>query len=189
MSSSTCRSGDDIILGLRGFGEAALVTLKEHLAKFEATYTEEVVGGVTVDATVAETNEVDESEAEAETAVIEEEVMEEVEAVIEAEEIEEVVEEAFQSVNVIDDLSQSLVQEAPKPAPEKKKGVVIARQTSAEKRAEEAQKLAEEEAEKTRKSRSRELVFDEAIGEVVSKRKRKGSRRQQEWDDFDVDDF
>ena len=179
--------GDDIILGLRGFGEAALVTLKENLAKFEATYTEELVADVAVDATVAE----DEIEAEAETAVIEEEVVvvEEVEAVIEAEEIEEVVEEEFESVNIIDDLSQSLVQEAPKPAPEKKKGVVIARQTAAEKRAEEAQKLAEEEAEKTRKSRSRELVFDEAIGEVVSKRKRKGSRRQQEWDDFDVDDF
>ena len=187
--------GDEVILNLRGLGEAALVTLKEHLAKFEATYTEEVVEDVAVEAIVGETDEVDEIEAEAveaETAVIEEEVVEEVEAVIEAEEMEEVAEvvkEELESISIIDDLSQSLVQEAPKPAPQKKKGVVIARQTAAEKGAEEAQKLAEEEAEKTRKSRSRELVFDEEMGEVVAKRKRKGSRRQQEWDDFDVDDF
>lgn len=60
---------------------------------------------------------------------------------------------------------------------------MIARPTAAE------QRQAEEEAEKSNKSRSRELVFDEEIGEVVAKRKRKGSRRRQEWDEFDLDDF
>jgi N utilization substance protein A len=188
--------GDDIILNLRGLGEAALYTIKEQLAKFEETYTEELVADdEEMELDAAEAEEVADVEALETEAEIIEEVVEEVEAVVEVEAIEDIEEDSADTdsasidVDIIDDLSQSLVQEAPKPAPKKKKGVVIARQTAAEKRAEEAQKLAEEEAEKTRKSRSRELVFDEDMGEVVAKRKRKGSRRQQEWDDFDVDDF
>ena len=86
--------------------------------------------------------------------------------------------------DLIDDLSQSLIVEKPKPVKQKKaKRVIIARPTAAEQRA------AAEEAEKEAKRRGRELVFDEELGEVVTKRKRKGSRRRQEWDDFDLDDF
>jgi len=192
--------GDDVILNLRGLGDSALETIKKQLADFEVQYAEQLAVEAAemetdaaeeaeeVEAEVAEAGEVEEIEA-VETEAIEPEVVEEVDAVIEAEEIEEVVEEELAPVDVFDDLSQSLVQETPKPAKKKKRGVVIARQTAAERRAAEAQKAAEEEAEKTRKSRSRELVFDEDMGEVVAKRKRKGSRRQQEWDDFDIDEF
>lgn len=191
--------GDDIILNLRGLGDTALDTIKETLAAFEVTYAEqlaeEALAQEAEEAELAEESDiVTEAEAveeieEAEIEVVEPE-MEEEDEIVEAEEIEEAVEEADLPVDIIDDLSQSLVQIEPKPTEKKKKkGVVIARQTAAERRAAEAQKAAEEEAEKTRKSRSRELVFDEDMGEVVAKRKRKGSRRQQEWDDFDVDDF
>ncbi len=34
------------------------------------------------------------------------------------------------------------------------------------------------------KGKQRELVFDEARGEVVSRRRRKGSRRREEWEDY-----
>jgi N utilization substance protein A len=188
--------GDDVILNFRGLGDAALDTIKEHLADFEVKFAEQMA----VEAAEAEAEEATEvEEAEAEAAVEIEEAEEAVEAeaeamesevaeeVVEAEEIEEAVDEdepELEAVDIIDDLSQSLVQETPKPAKkQKKKGVVIARPTAAEQRA------AEEEAEKKRKGTHRELVYDEDMGEVVAKRKRKGSRRKQEWDDFDLDDF
>ncbi|MCZ7670092.1 MAG: hypothetical protein M5U34_24410 [Chloroflexi bacterium] len=130
---------------------------------------------------VAVEDEVEET-AVAPDALIDE--AEETEAVVKTDATEEEAAEESIDVDIIDDLSRSLIQEAPKPAPQKKKkGVVIARPTAAE------QRQAEEEAEKSNKSRSRELVFDEEIGEVVAKRKRKGSRRRQEWDEFDLDDF
>lgn len=187
--------GDDRILNFRGLGDTALETIREHISKFEEEYADQLA------IEEAEAAAITDEEAEATDVVeLEEdiEVAEEIEAVEEAEvateidEIEEAIEETSEpeiDVDIIDDLSQSLVQVEPKPAPKKKKGVVIARQTAAERRAAEEQKAAEEEAEKTRKSRSRELVYDEDMGEVVAKRKRKGSRRSQEWDDFDLDDF
>ena len=190
--------GDDVILNFRGLSDVSLATIKEHLAEFEVKYAEklaieqaeaqEEAAAAMEGAEIVEAVEVEEVEAE----IIELDVIEEVAAIEEAEaieEIEEAVESELDSLDVIDDLSQSLVQDEPKPSKQKKKGVVIARQTAAEKRAEEELKAAEEEAERKRKSRSRELVFDEEIGEVVAKRKRKGSRRTQEWDDFDLDDF
>jgi hypothetical protein len=185
--------GDDVILNFRGLSDVSLHTIKEHLAKFEVKYAEKMAvekaeaqeeAAIALEGSeIAEAVEIEEVEAE----TIEIDVVE-----VEAEEEEfeeEEVEVELESLDVIDDLSQSLVQDEPKPSQQKKKGVVIARQTAAEKRAEEELKAAEEEAERNRKSRSRELVFDEEIGEVVAKRKRKGSRRTQEWDDFDLDDF
>jgi hypothetical protein len=180
--------GDDVILNFRGLGDAALETIKERIAAFELSYAEALVieeaegeASLEVDA-IAEIEEI----TEIKTEVVDEEVTI---AALDEIEVETKTETTDDVLDLVDDLSQSLVQVEEKPVKEKKRGVVIARQTAAEKRAEEEQKLAEEEAEKTRKSRSRELVFDEEIGEVVAKRKRKGSRRTQEWDDFDLDDF
>jgi hypothetical protein len=34
------------------------------------------------------------------------------------------------------------------------------------------------------KGKQRELIFDEERGEVVAKRRRKGSRRREEWEDY-----
>ena len=184
--------GDKRILSFRGLGDTALETIKEHVAKFREEYAaqiavEEAEADVVVEET-AESIEVAEVK-ETETA----EVVEETEAAIEIDEVKELVEAEpepeLDPIDIIDDLSKSLVQEAPKPAKKKKKSVVIARQTAAERRAAEALKAAEEEAERKSKSRSRELVFDEEMGEVVAKRKRKGSRRSQEWDNFDLDEF
>jgi N utilization substance protein A len=42
----------------------------------------------------------------------------------------------------------------------------------------------EERARKKGKNKRRQLVYDEDMGEVVSKRRRKGSRKRNEWDDF-----
>ena len=187
--------GEDRILNFRGLGDVALETIKEHVSKFEEEYADQLA------IEEAEATALPDEEAEAEVVAVAEleedvEVAEEIEALEEAEVETETIEEAEAEISepeididIIDDLSQSLVQIEPKPAPKKKKGVVIARQTAAERRAAEAQKAAEEEAERKRKSRSRELVYDEDMGEVVAKRKRKGSRRSQEWDDFDLDDF
>ena len=42
----------------------------------------------------------------------------------------------------------------------------------------------EQRSRKKGKNKRRQLVFDEDMGEVVSKRRRKGSRKRNEWDDF-----
>jgi N utilization substance protein A len=202
--------GDEVILNFRGLGDGALETIKENLATFEEKFAEQLEieaaeaaaeeAAIVEEAEAAETTEGEATDAEIEAVDEAEELDEEIEVVDEAEELEEEIEAVDEdvseleddAVDIIDDLSQSLVQEEAAPKKQKKKGVVIARQTAAERRAAEEQKAAEEEAERKRKSRSRELVYDEDIGEVVAKRKRKGSRRKQEWDDFDdfdLDDF
>jgi len=43
----------------------------------------------------------------------------------------------------------------------------------------------EEEVRKKAKTKRRELIFDEERGEVIAKRRRKGSRRRSEWDELD----
>ena len=124
--------------------------------------------------------EVSTEEAVADDAVeIEEEIEEPVaEAVIEEEE-EEI-------VPAIDDLSKPLVSiEKPKPKKTKRKPkVVIARDV--------ADRFQADDDEDDRRNKGKQLVFDEEMGEVVVKRKRKGSRRRPEWeevDDFDLDEF
>lgn len=83
----------------------------------------------------------------------------------------------------IEDLSRPLVEiEEPKPVKDvKKKQVVVVRPTATE--------APTEEDAKRGRQKGRELVFDENIGEVVSKRKRKGSRRRASWDEFELDDY
>jgi transcription termination/antitermination protein NusA len=194
--------GDSVILGFRGISEGSLKVIKEMLAAYQEKHAGEQAAEAEEMEAVAEEAleavvelEVTEAELE-ETAVIatvDEDVdvvattgeatttADWVEAFSEAEAKDKLDDEAD---DIIDDLSHSLIQIAPQPTtPKKKPGVVIARPTAAE------QKLAEEEAEKARKKPKRELVFDEEIGEVVAKRKRKGSRRSKDWDDFDLDDF
>jgi hypothetical protein len=79
-------------------------------------------------------------------------------------------------VPAIDDLGTSLVEApAPKEKVEKPK-VVIVRTGPAE---------AEETPEEAEHRKGRELVFDEQAGRVVTKRKRKGTRRRPEWEEFD----
>jgi transcription termination/antitermination protein NusA len=89
--------------------------------------------------------------------------------------------------DLADDLSRSLVEveKTPKPEPTKKPkpGIVVVR-------TEEAPATDEDEEERKRRARKgRELVYNEDIGEVVTKRKRKGSRHRPEWEDFDIEEF
>ena len=79
----------------------------------------------------------------------------------------------------MDDLGVSLVQVAKAKETKKKKVVVVQPSREAQ--------LAEEEKSRTK---GKQLVFDEQSGEVVVKRKRKGSRTRSDWEEFDdVDDF
>lgn len=102
-------------------------------------------------------------------------------AVAEAEETAE--EEEEEIVPAIEDLSRSLV-EVVEPAPvrpvKKKPAIVVVRPTVPEKAAEDDDDAAKRKAQ-TRKGRH--LEYDEKSGEVVVKRKRKDSRRTQDWED------
>jgi hypothetical protein len=84
----------------------------------------------------------------------------------------------------IDDLGTSLV-EIEKPKQKEKKKVVVVQPAPAKE-----EEVDDDDAEK-RRNKGKELVFDEGSGRVVTKRKRKGSRRRHEWEafeDMDVDD-
>ncbi|MEM7116362.1 MAG: transcription termination factor NusA, partial [Chloroflexota bacterium] len=134
-------------------------------------------------------------EVVAETAVVEETVEETPEPIAEAveEEVEALVEEPAdvqeepepepEPLSALDDLSKSLIDiEPPKPkqTQPKKKKVVVVRPTTPE--------PADDSGDASR-NRGRQLVFDEKMGEVVIKRKRKGSRSRDDWDDFEFDDY
>ncbi|MCB0055718.1 MAG: transcription termination/antitermination protein NusA, partial [Caldilineaceae bacterium] len=121
-------------------------------------------------------------EPEAEPVAAVEEMAVEAAVEVEAEAAAEVAEEA-PPIPEIDDLSRSLVEEVVEeeeeeeaPAP-----VVIVRPVS---------KSDEDDDEEARRRgrKGRELVFDEDMGEVVVKRKRKGSRRRPAWEDYDIED-
>ncbi|MCB9433084.1 MAG: hypothetical protein H6668_13990, partial [Ardenticatenaceae bacterium] len=145
-----------------------------------------------------EDEELEVVEAEAETAVIDEaaEAVAEtaVEDILEEEDVEpeaaEVVqpepeEEELVPLSPIEDLSRSLVEvEEPKPVkPKKKKQVVVVRPT-------ETASTDDDDSKSGRgRQKGRQLVFDEDMGEVVTKRKRKGSRRRSNWDEFELDDY
>ncbi len=188
-------SGDEAFLEIKGLGDVALETVQEHLANFdgwleveepEAEEAEAVEEEVTTEAEEAvaeaevEEAEVAEAEVEEAEAELEEEAVAEVE---EAEAVEE--EDVEEAIPVIDDLSQPLVEPAPAKEEKKKEkekpAVVIARPASTP--------ALEAEEERRRGRKGKQLVLDEESGEVVVKRKRKGSRRRPEWEDYDIDDL
>ena len=189
--------GDDVFLNFRGFGDKALEKLKEYVANYdlpqptvdaaaeaEAEVVEpeapvaaaEAVDGQPIEETGVEpAEETPETAPDAKEAVTVEQVVEK------AEEVEAEPEEI---VPAIDDLSKPLVQIEEEDAKEdvKKPAVVIARPTRDEERLREAVE------EKTRRGKGKQLVYDEDMGQVVVKRKRK-RRGRSDWDDFDVDDL
>jgi transcription termination/antitermination protein NusA len=182
--------GDDALLSIAGFGPKALEEVKEAVAGYELPAIEEAEDQVEPAA-----GELEVAEAEAEAPQAEAEVVLEAEALVAAEELEveaaaeevvmaEAAEEVAtpeaeaeeEVVPAIDDLGTSLVEApAPKEKVEKPK-VVIVRTGPAE---------AEETPEEAEHRKGRELVFDEQAGRVVTKRKRKGTRRRPEWEEFD----
>lgn len=202
-------TGEEEFLNIKGLGDKALEVVQEHLDNFdgwtEVEVEEPVVEGEVAEAEVEETveavAEAEADEAEAEEAVVEAEVEETVEAEVEeepvakvaAEEETAVAEEAESTEDEgeaeppIDDLSQSLIEAAPvvqpkkQKKPKKKPAVVIARPTTAP--------AQEPEDDRRRRSKGKQLVLDEESGEVVVKRKRKGSRSRPEWEEYELDDF
>lgn len=180
--------GDENLLKLEGLGEKALEEIKAAVAKYLPKAPEPVV--------VEETTPIEDIVAElvaetvGENGQQPEEAVEEVEA--EVEPVAEVVtmtpaeelEAALADVSPIEDLEKPLIPlvkapekvvEKPKPKP----GVVIARPVREEEPTDDAKS----------KQKGKELVFDESQGKVVVKRKRKGSRRRPEWEEFGDDDF
>lgn len=181
--------GEERFLEFRGFGDVMLETLKEYVDAFEMPEALAVTEGESAVEPEAEAV-LDESEEKPEAVEFEEEVLvdTEEEQELEAEEIEEPVldeeeipdeEEVIdeeEAVADIDDLSRSIIEPLVKEAPKKKKGKIVVVTPGVE-----------DDEEKSSARRGRSYVYDEEVGEVVVKRKRKGSRRRTEWDDFDED--
>ncbi|MBD3327712.1 transcription termination/antitermination protein NusA, partial [Candidatus Peregrinibacteria bacterium] len=191
---------DETFLSFNGFGEKALDTVKEQAAEYmssvslpEAEEAEEepaeAISDAEAEEAVAEVEAVEEDEVEVapETAVAAEaeeaEAAEEVEEVIEeeAEEAEEVEEE--EEIPAIDDLSRSLLdmEEEEEEEEEEEPQIVVVRKP--------ARSGAQEREEEEKQDKGRRLVFDEDMGEVVIKRKRKRGRRRPEWEEYDLDEL
>ncbi|MFO7538106.1 MAG: transcription termination factor NusA [Chloroflexota bacterium] len=187
--------GDQVFLDFKGFGEVGLQTLKDAVAEYELP--ELVEAEVTVD----EVDEAEEETAEIEAQVEEAEVVGETEAeeepvveepvaeVIEPE-AEEVVVEEEEEVPIeemLDDLSRSIVADAIEEKEEvkeekEKPGIVVVKTPA-------SRDDQDDDDDRKRSRKGRSLVFDEDMGEVVIKRKRKGSRRRPEWEEFDIEDL
>ncbi len=198
--------GDDVFLNFKGFGDKMLETVKEMTDAYMARLQAEMA------AAEAEAEEAEETEAVAEEAEMAETAVSEPEAEAEAEEVEEpeaVAEaeaEAPEAVEAeaeeepapeeepepeaeeepipeIDDLSKSLVESIIEAEEEEEEqpSIVVVRSSR--------QESSEDEESDRRRRKGRELVYDEDMGEVVARRKRKGSRRRPKWEDFDIDDL
>ncbi len=199
----------DVLLGLmvdeaafleyRGFGDKMLETLKEYVDAFEMPSPEALVeAGIEVP--VLEAEAVEEASAAPDVsggAVLEDVVVAAVTDVAEAEELleeleeEEIIDFAASIAEMddiagdgdeidIDDLSKSIVdvpEEVQVQKPAKKPAVVIVKPA--------ADELEESEEDKAKRRLGRSLVYDEDMGEVVVKRKRKGHRSRPEWEDID----
>ncbi len=190
--------GDEVFLNFKGFGEKMLETVKEmtdaYMTRLQATLAAESEVAEAVAEGVAETA-VAELEVEAEADVAEEiapepelvepelvtaTVMEEPVPVVE----EKVAEEPpLEPIPEIDDLSRSLIEDLAETEEEEEDqpAIVVVRTSKGESE--------DDLADKRRGRKGRELVFDEDMGEVVARRKRKGSRRRPKWEDYDIEDL
>jgi N utilization substance protein A len=197
--------GDDYFLKLRGLGEKALETVKETLASYqsaqiaalveadaalagavdeETAVVEEVplVERVVEDEDIATTvPDLDFSEAEKDYAFADEEVDEEEGPIAGVLDLDEVEPEVEEMLTPIDDLSQTIFVEEPKPSkpePKKKPAVVVVRPATEETPAEEESKR--------KKRKGQPLIYNEELDQVVVDRKRKGGKV---WQDEDIDDL
>lgn len=189
--------GDKSLLELDGFGQKALEEVKEAANSYELPIEEiEQLDEVEEDIESVDEGEQPDTEEEPDSVLPEQleeiseedteaELAEELDSVSEElktaedEEVAEVEETEEVAIPAIDDLGVSLVQVQEPKELKKKKVIVVQPSREAE--------LTE--AEKSR-TKGKQLVFDEQIGEVVVKRKHKGSRSRSDWEDIDnVDDF
>lgn len=203
--------GDHVFLGFKGFGEKMLETVKRMTEAYMARLrgeapTAEPTTAVRADEVKAALPEVEPELTPAmetavapptaiETSITEPEALEPVAeaatevmpetAVTPTPTLPEREQRLFEPLPEIDDLSKPLVDTVRrKKQPEKaeKPAVVVVRPVSKD----EPDELA---TEKRRAPKGRELIFDEDMGEVVARRKRKGSRRRSKWEDYDISDI
>lgn len=191
---------EETLLNINGFDESTLETLKEAIdsAVAEAQEAAGEEAAVVVEEAEAEAVADEATEAEPVAEVIAEELeealeeaieeaeveVEEPEAAAEEEVVEEEAEEEVDLMAAIDDLDKPLIQ-VEKPKKKEKKKVVVVKPTQS------IEEEDEDEDDEKRRYKGKQLVFDEESGRVVTKRKRKGSRRRPEWEDFedmDVDE-
>ena len=199
--------GDEVFLNFKGFGDKMLETVREmteaymtrlqsELAGVEATAVAEPAADLAESELEPAAEETEIAEAEMEVVEAVEEVVEEeaavVEEVVEVEtavaaeaeaEVEEAAEPVVAPVAELDDLSKPLIEfESPKKEEEEEPSIVVVRPAA-------KSETEEETADKRRGRKGRQLVYDEELGEVVAKRKRKGSRRREAWEDFDIENM
>ena len=150
-------------------GEAEVMGEAEGMA--EAVVSDEVVAEADVETEV-------EAEVEAPAAVVDEEA--EPEAVVEIGQVAEVDDE--------EDMLPAIVEPEPLPEPTAEPVSETEQPRRRPRPAPEPLFEDEEEDSDTKRKKSmrkrRQLVFDEERGEVVAKRRRKGSRKRDEWDDL-----
>lgn len=203
--------GDNTFLRLPGFTEQALETVKERVELYHARQQfAQVESGKKVESEVHHVSPatavptlpeptLEDIDAELLAAVAEVAIQAQPTAVPEPEPIgpalepEVVASEPALLIDdlskpLIDDLSKPLVNVAPAQPAEQKKpakpSIVVVRPTATP--VEEEDDSPGKKGEKGHKGR--QLIYDENIGEVVSKRKRKGSRGERGWKDFDFED-
>jgi N utilization substance protein A len=176
--------GDEALLELSGFGPKALEELKEAVAAVELPEPEEEPAVEEAAAAAEETPVAEEAAAVVEEAAVEEPVAaepaaEEAEELARTEEVEPAAEvtEPEEVVPDIEDLNRPLVEVA-RPQKTEKKKVVVVQPTRTPAPA------AADDAGDARGQKGKQLVFDEKRGQVVVKRKRKGSRRRPGWEEF-----
>lgn len=185
----TLEMGDHTFLSFKGLGDAALETTKQHLQRYQQaikTETPTAVEPESVELVVEEQVVVEEAAevvddepvavaevaAEVETTAVATEVETETETAPEPEQVTAVVEPT--AVVVPPATTES--EEA-----KKKPAIQVARPVVTE-----TPKTEADSKKKGKKSRKgKELVFDEDAGEVLVKRKRKGSRSRDEWDELE----
>jgi N utilization substance protein A len=188
------------LLSLKGFDQDTLQAIKETIeaalsqtptaveTKVEEAAEAPVAQASEVEAPEEVTAEVEDAQAEAlelEAAPLTEEAqaVAEVEAVAAEEEaVQETVDDEEEDEEIdllaaIDDLATPLIQ-VDEPKKKEKKKVVVVQPTPSKDEDED-----EDDADK-RRHKGKQLVFDEERGRVVTKRKRKGSRRRPEWETF-----
>jgi transcription termination/antitermination protein NusA len=181
--------GQEQLLNIEGFGEKALSDLREAVDAFSLPAAEPEAEAVAEEVVAEAAPEAETVEAVAEPEptpdVAAETVVEEVAvAVSEAEEVDEADVDFEAAIAELPEAESEPTKAAEEPAkkPAKPSIVVVARPA--------AEGTEDEDDDERRKGhKGKQLVFDENRGKVVVKRKRKAGRRRPDWEEFLGDDL
>ena len=191
--------GDEAMLALPGFGPKSLAEVKEKLQAVDLVVAEieeeeepepveevsPLVEELAEEAPVEEAIVAEVEEAEA-APVLVEEVTEEEEVVMEPEAFEEVVVEPEVSVEEVISVPSEELPETIEAEPEDEEVLEFVEEDEEDLEfMEEDEDLIDKPKKKKKKDRrKRTLVYDEEIGEVVARRRRKPGRRVEDWEEY-----